>query len=138
MTEQNLPKAVEGTPQPAKTPVGWGWLKGNAPIIVVVLTGLVNLIVTLVGVTWFLSSQISDLRIETIERDSLSRQETNDRISNLELQMNENFRIQAEMFNQQLTEIKIELGKLNVKVDNLDVRMASLEDRMASITKPLN
>jgi len=133
MTEQNLPKAVEGTPQLAKTPVGWGWVKGNATIIIVVLTGLVNLIVTLVGVTWFLSSQINDLRIEAIERDSKLQQETNDRISNLELKINENFRIQAEMFNQQFTEIKIELGKLNVKVDNLDVRIANLEDRMTNL-----
>ena len=122
MTEQNLPKAVEGTPQPAKTPVGWGWLKGNVPIIVVVLTGLVNIIATIMGVTWFFSAQINDLRIEAIERDSKLQQE-----------IYENFRIQAEMFNQQFTEIKIELGKLNVKVDNLDVRIANLEDRMTNL-----
>ena len=158
MTEQNLPKAVEGTPQLAKTPVGWGLAKNIEKLFYIYDYLIVTFasVISILLATWYLSSQLNNFRLETIERDNNFRLEAIKRDNNFqqeaikrdnnfqqsfinfELAMNENFRIQAEMFSAHFTEIIIEIRSIGEKLDNINASMNKIEAILSNIDVSLS
>ncbi len=66
---------------------------------------------------------------EAIKRDNNFQQS----FKNFELAMNENFRIQAEMFNAHFTEIIIEIRSIGEKLDNINISMNKIEASLSNI-----